>query len=205
MKKERQDAILSLIAREEIPTQELLRERVAAMGFEVTQATLSRDIRELHLVKQRRSGKRACYTAPVIQEGAGGIFQDAVLRTDYAGHTAVIHCRSGMAQAVAGLNPAPDYALIDGNRCPPGLSIPAEAVVKGDATSACIAAASILAKVSRDRYVTDVLDREYPQYRFAQHKGYGTALHYALLDQYGPCPERRLTFLKKWRQGREQP
>ena len=101
MKKERQDAILSLIAREEIPTQELLRERVAAMGFEVTQATLSRDIRELHLVKQRRSGKRACYTAPVIQEGTSGIFQDAVLRTDYAGHKAVIHCRSGMAQAVA--------------------------------------------------------------------------------------------------------
>ena len=100
MKKERQDAILSLIAREEIPTQELLRERVAAMGFEVTQATLSRDIRELHLVKQRRSGKRACYTAPVIQEGTSGIFQDAVLRTDYAGHMAVIHCRSGMAQAV---------------------------------------------------------------------------------------------------------
>ena len=62
MKKERQDAILSLIAREEIPTQELLRERVAAMGFEVTQATLSRDIRELHLVKQRRSGKRASYS-----------------------------------------------------------------------------------------------------------------------------------------------
>ena len=105
MKKERQDAILSLIAREEIPTQELLRERVAAMGFEVTQATLSRDIRELHLVKQRRSGKRACYTAPVIQEGTSGIFQDAVLRTDYAGHMAVIHCRSGMAQAVSAFTP----------------------------------------------------------------------------------------------------
>ena len=75
MKKERQDAILSLIAREEIPTQELLRERVAAMGFEVTQATLSRDIRELHLVKQRRSGKRACYTAPVIQEGTAVFFR----------------------------------------------------------------------------------------------------------------------------------
>ena len=78
-------------------------------------------------------------------------------------------------------------------------------LIGGDGLSASIAAASVLAKVSRDRYVTDVLDREYPQYRFAQHKGYGTALHYAMLDQYGPCPEHRLNFLKKWRQGREQP
>ena len=81
MKKERQDAILSLIAREEIPTQELLRERVAAMGFEVTQATLSRDIRELHLVKQRRSGKRACYTAPVIQEALDSVKREGVVGT----------------------------------------------------------------------------------------------------------------------------
>ena len=71
-------------------------------------------------------------------------------------------------------------------------------MVGGDGKSESIAAASILAKVSRDRYVTEVLDKEYPQYQFARHKGYGTKLHYAMLDQYGPCPEHRMTFLKKW-------
>ena len=102
----------------------------------------------------------------------------------------------GMAQAVAGLNPAPDYALIDGNRCPPGLCIPAEAVVKGDAASASIAAASILAKVSRDRYMLE-LDRQYPQYQLAKHKGYPTKLHYELIAQYGIQPFYRRSFLKK--------
>lgn len=108
----------------------------------------------------------------------------------------------GMERAVRGLALTPDFVLVDGNRCPPGLEQPALAVVKGDATSASIAAASILAKVSRDRYVTEVLDKRYPQYQFAKHKGYGTKLHYAMLDQYGPCPEHRLTFLKKWEAGR---
>ena len=113
-----------------------------------------------------------------------------------------------MQLAIDGLAPRPDFALIDGNRDHgkfAAVTTPHRCIVGGDAHAASIAAASILAKVSRDRYVTDVLDREYPQYRFAQHKGYGTALHYAMLDQYGPCPEHRLTFLKKWRQGREQP
>ena len=109
-----------------------------------------------------------------------------------------------MERAMAQLAPPPELALIDGNRSK-DFGLPVRTIVKGDSLSASIAAASVLAKVSRDRYVTDVLDREYPQYRFAQHKGYGTALHYAMLDQYGPCPEHRLTFLKKWRQGREQP
>ena len=96
----------------------------------------------------------------------------------------------------ATLNPAPDYALIDGNRCPPGLCVPAEAVVKGDATSASIAAASILAKVSRDRYMLE-LDRQYPQYQLAKHKGYPTKLHYELIAQYGIQPFYRRSFLKK--------
>ncbi len=113
-----------------------------------------------------------------------------------------------MQLAIDGLSQKPDLALIDGNRdrgrCAAILT-PHRCLIGGDGLSASIAAASVLAKVSRDRYVTDVLDREYPQYRFAQHKGYGTALHYAMLDQYGPCPEHRLSFLKKWRQGREQP
>lgn len=102
----------------------------------------------------------------------------------------------GMAQAVAGLDPQPAYALIDGNRCPPGLGVPAQAVVKGDATSASIAAASILAKVSRDRYMLE-LDRQYPQYQLAKHKGYPTRLHYELIAQYGIQPFYRRSFLKK--------
>ena len=113
-----------------------------------------------------------------------------------------------MQLAIDGLSLRPDLALIDGNRdrgrCAAILT-PHRCIISGDSLSASIAAASVLAKVSRDRYVTDVLDKEYPQYRFAQHKGYGTAPHRAMLDQYGPCPEHRLTFLKKWRQGREQP
>lgn len=109
-----------------------------------------------------------------------------------------------MRRAISQLHVTPDLALIDGNR-ETDFGVPCRTVIKGDSLSANIAAASVLAKVSRDRYVTDVLDKEYPQYRFAQHKGYGTALHRAMLDQYGPCPEHRLTFLKKRRQGREQP
>lgn len=103
-----------------------------------------------------------------------------------------------MQRAVKGLSLSPELVLVDGNRLPPGLSVPARTIVKGDALSASVAAASILAKVSRDRYVTGVLDREYPQYQFAKHKGYGTKLHYEMLDRYGPCPAHRRTFLKKW-------
>ena len=102
----------------------------------------------------------------------------------------------GMAQAVAGLEITPDYVLIDGNRCPPGLEQPAEAVVKGDANSASIAAASILAKVSRDRYMLE-LDKDFPQYQLAKHKGYPTKLHYELIAQYGIQPFYRRSFLKK--------
>ena len=102
----------------------------------------------------------------------------------------------GMTQAVAGLDPRPDYALIDGNRCPPDLVCPSQSVVKGDATSASIAAASILAKVSRDRYMKE-LDKQYPQYQLAKHKGYPTKLHYELIAQYGIQPFSRRSFLKK--------
>ena len=102
----------------------------------------------------------------------------------------------GMEQAVAGLAVTPDYVLVDGNRCPPNLAQPAEAVVKGDANSASIAAASILAKVSRDRYMLE-LDKQYPQYQLAKHKGYGTKLHYELIAQYGIQPFYRRSFLKK--------
>ena len=101
-----------------------------------------------------------------------------------------------MTRAVQGLSITPNLALIDGNRIPPHLGIPAQTVVKGDAQSESIAAASILAKVTRDRVLID-MDAQYPQYGFAVHKGYGTAAHTAALREYGPCPEHRPSFLKK--------
>jgi ribonuclease HII len=100
-----------------------------------------------------------------------------------------------MKRAQEGLKIKADYALIDGNRMPP-LSIPAMSIVKGDSRSSSIAAASILAKVSRDRYMTQ-LDKLYPQYKFAQHKGYPTELHYEMIAKYGISPVHRLSFLKK--------
>lgn len=106
-----------------------------------------------------------------------------------------------MNRAIEGLSQTPDLALIDGNRdhgSSVAITMPHICIVGGDGKSASIAAASILAKVSRDRYVSTELDQAYPQYQFAKHKGYGTKLHYAMLDQYGPCPAHRKTFLKKW-------
>lgn len=100
-----------------------------------------------------------------------------------------------MQRAVSGLSMQPDYVLIDGNRMPK-LSIAAETVVKGDATSATIAAASILAKVARDHYLLE-LDAQYPQYGFAKHKGYGTKAHCEAILQYGASPVHRKAFLRK--------
>ena len=106
-----------------------------------------------------------------------------------------------MQLAIDGLAVMPQMALIDGNRDKgksAAITAPHVTVVGGDGKSASIAAASILAKVSRDRYVVEELERDYPQYQFAKHKGYGTKLHYEMLDQYGPCAAHRKTFLKKW-------
>ena len=106
-----------------------------------------------------------------------------------------------MHLAIEALGQPIDMALIDGNRDKGKSFTITEShrlLVKGDSKSASIAAASILAKVSRDRYVVDVLDKQYPEYQFAKHKGYGTALHKELYLKYGPCPEHRLTFLKNW-------
>ena len=100
-----------------------------------------------------------------------------------------------MNRAINGLKTV-DFALIDGNRVPKDIKVPCATVVKGDALSESIAAASILAKVSRDRVLKE-LDAQYPQYGFAVHKGYGTAAHTAALKEYGPCPEHRPSFLKK--------
>lgn len=100
-----------------------------------------------------------------------------------------------MKRAYEGLGIAADIALIDGNRLP-NLDCEMKTVVKGDGLSASIAAASILAKVSRDRYMTELAGK-YPEYRFDKHKGYGTKLHNELILEYGPCPAHRMSFLKK--------
>ena len=107
---------------------------------------------------------------------------------------------AAMQRAIDGLPVPADFALIDGNRdrgSRVSILTPHETIVKGDSRSASISAASILAKVSRDRYMEEQ-DSLYPQYRFARHKGYGTKLHYEILDWYGPSPIHRKSFLKKW-------
>lgn len=101
-----------------------------------------------------------------------------------------------MQNAVAQLPVAPDMILVDGNRAPE-FSAAVKTVVKGDSLSASIAAASVLAKVTRDRLMEE-LDETYPQYGFAIHKGYGTKRHYEALTTYGPCDIHRMTFLKKF-------
>lgn len=97
-----------------------------------------------------------------------------------------------MRRAVLGLRLKPVLVLVDGNRLPP-LEMPAEAIVKGDARVQAISAASILAKVHRDRWCAE-LHQRYPQYGFSGHKGYGTALHLAALREHGACPEHRRSF-----------
>lgn len=100
-----------------------------------------------------------------------------------------------MRRAVDNLSVTPDIALIDGNRRP-GLNITEQDIVKGDAKSMSIAAASVIAKVSRDRYMLEMAE-QYPQYQFEKHKGYGTKLHYEMIEKYGISPIHRKSFLKK--------
>lgn len=100
-----------------------------------------------------------------------------------------------MSRAVEALHIQPDWAMVDGNRMPP-LPVPGETIVKGDGLSASIAAASILAKVSRDRVMAQ-WDAQYPDYGFLKHKGYGTKAHYEAISKYGILDIHRKTFLKK--------
>lgn len=110
-----------------------------------------------------------------------------------------------MQLAIDRLAVKPAFALIDGNRDKGkhfSITAPHRCVIKGDSLSASIAAASVLAKVSRDRYMTE-LDGDYPGYGFGKHKGYGTKAHYAALDALGPCSAHRKTFLVKWKNRRQ--
>lgn len=100
-----------------------------------------------------------------------------------------------MKRAVDGLSIKPDIALVDGNQTPP-LDCAVKTVIKGDAKSESIAAASIIAKVSRDRYMKEMAAK-YPEYQFEKHKGYGTKLHYEMIEKYGICEIHRKSFLKK--------
>lgn len=100
-----------------------------------------------------------------------------------------------MKRAVEGLEISPDYAIIDGNRAP-NLEIPTETVVKGDGKVMSVAAASIIAKVSRDRFMLKMAE-QYPEYQFEKHKGYGTRLHYEMIEKNGVSPIHRRSFLKK--------
>ena len=101
-----------------------------------------------------------------------------------------------MGEAISKLDPRPDLALIDGNRVA-DFGVEAVPIVRGDAKAAAIAAASILAKVARDDYMEE-MDRRYPEYGFAVHKGYGTKRHFAAVDAFGLCPIHRRTFFKKY-------
>ncbi len=103
---------------------------------------------------------------------------------------------SAMEKAIAGLSVKPDFALIDGNQSR-DFGVPLQTVVHGDSLSASIAAASVLAKVTRDDYMVEAAST-YPGYGFEVHKGYGTKAHYAALTEQGPCPIHRMTFLRKF-------
>jgi ribonuclease HII len=112
----------------------------------------------------------------------------------------ILNCRMlAMQRAIDTLSVKADYALIDGNRdhgSRIAITTPHETVIGGDGVSPSIAAASILAKVSRDRYMEEMAAL-YPQYEFEKHKGYPTKRHYELVREFGPCPIHRLSFLKK--------
>lgn len=101
-----------------------------------------------------------------------------------------------MKRAVDGLEIVPQLALVDGNKAPSLNATDVETIVKGDAKSASIACASIIAKVLRDRYMLEMA-KKYPQYQFEKHKGYGTKLHYEMIEKYGICDIHRKTFLRK--------
>ena len=137
---------------------------------------------------------------PVIREEAEA-WATAFVDAAEIDATDILSARmKAMQRAIDGLAVRPDFALIDGNRDKgrsAAITTPHRCVVKGDSLSASIAAASILAKVSRDHFMLEMAEK-YPEYRFEQHKGYGTRLHYEMLDRYGPSPIHRRTFLKTW-------
>ena len=147
------------------------------------------------LTESRREALYGLITAQAVSWSAAFATAEEIDEMD------ILNARMlAMQRAIDGLSVKPDLALIDGNRDHGSrfaIETPHATLIGGDGKSASIAAASILAKVSRDRYML-ALAEEYPQYHFEQHKGYGTALHREMLDACGPCPAHRRSFLKKW-------
>lgn len=143
---------------------------------------------------KKLSEKKREYLFDIIQDKAIA-WSIRYIEADEIDATDILKARlKAMDLCIDMLEPKPDFALIDGNRNK-GIRCPNVTVIKGDSRSANIAAASILAKVSRDRYMV-AMDEVYPEYGFAKHKGYGTKAHYEALRKYGPCPIHRKTFLK---------
>ncbi len=138
--------------------------------------------------------KKREYLFDVIKEKAVAWSINCISEQEIDETNILIARLKAMDISIASLDPAADFALIDGNR-DKGIRAPHITVIKGDARSANIAAASVLAKVARDRYITE-MDAVYPEYGFAKHKGYPTKAHYEALRKYGPCPIHRKTFLK---------
>ena len=140
--------------------------------------------------KKLTEAKREALFAPIMQAASVGVGIISAARIDELNILKATY--AAMAEAVATMPRPATIALVDGNRAPP-LTCRCETIVGGDAKSLSIAAASIIAKVTRDRLLHD-LDRQYPDYGFAAHKGYGTAAHAAALQRLGPCPEHRKSF-----------
>ena len=145
---------------------------------------------------KKLSEKRREELAPVIREKALAYCIASATVEEIERINILQAALLAMHRAVEGLPVVPDYVLTDGNQ-PPVVPMPVGTLVQGDARSASIAAASVLAKTARDAALRQ-LDEEYPEYGFAKHKGYGTKAHYAALDAYGPCPAHRPSFLKKY-------
>lgn len=143
------------------------------------------------LTKKRMEKLYPLITGGAAAFGTGWVFQKEIDEINILQATYL-----AMNRAFCGLSVRPDMALVDGNR-DPGLGIPTRTIVKGDANSMSIAAASILAKVTRDRFMLE-MDKKYPEYQFAKHKGYGTKLHYEMLDKYGASEIHRMSFLRKY-------
>ena len=142
--------------------------------------------------KKLSAGKRE-QLFPIIQRKALA-WQIVFIEVADIDRLNILHATmEGMRQAICGLSVAAQHALIDGNRIPPQLPCPAAAIIGGDDSEPAIMAASILAKVSRDRHMQQ-LHSEYPGYGFAEHKGYATAEHCAALQRLGPCPQHRRSF-----------
>ena len=137
--------------------------------------------------KQRMELREAILAEPSALTAVAMVDQDEIDRTDILRATWL-----AMRRAVLGLPRPADFVLVDGNPVQ-GLPVPSENIVKGDAKSASIAAASILAKTSRDLFMMEAA-KQYPQYKFEVHKGYCTRLHTDLIRKYGPCPLHRKTF-----------